>query len=296
MNIRDLKYLVALADNKHFGNAADACYVSQPTLSMQIKKLEDELGVTFFERNNKQLITTPIGEKIIEQARLILKEVDELKSIAQLAKDPFSGNFRLGVIPTLGPYLLPLILPAIKKQLPKINLIIFENKTDVIVKQLLQGKLDAVLLALPIHEQHLKHVVLFKEPFYLAMPENHALAKKQKIQLKDLKHADLLLLEEGHCLRDQALEACQWVDVKEKQGFQATSLETLRHLVAANFGITLLPELAVQSAGKHKNLVTKPFASPSPQREIGMLWRQTCARDVCCEKIAEVIKRKMTSH
>ena len=162
MNIRDLKYLVALADTQHFGNAAEACYVSQPTLSMQIKKLEEELGVVFFERNNKQCIMTPVGEKMAQQARVILKEVQEFVSMAQWAKDPLSGKFRLGIIHTLGPYLLPEILPPLKKNFPKMEFIIFENKTHVILQELLEGRLDAVILALPVEEKRLKQTLLFK--------------------------------------------------------------------------------------------------------------------------------------
>jgi len=295
MNIRDLKYLVALADTQHFGNAAEACYVSQPTLSMQIKKLEEELGVVFFERNNKQCIMTPVGEKMAQQARVILKEVQEFVSMAQWAKDPLSGKFRLGIIPTLGPYLLPEILPPLKKNFPKMEFIIFENKTHVILQELLEGRLDAVILALPVEEKRLKQTLLFKELFYLALPAHHPLSKKQKVKLQDLETADLLLLEEGHCLREQALAVCQFVHVKEKEGFQATSLETLRHLVAANLGITLLPALAVKESAHFSNMVIKPFASPSPFRDIGMLWRPTCVREECCEKMAKVITQQMKS-
>ncbi len=290
MNIRDLKYLVAVADTLHFGQAADHCFVSQPTLSMQIKKLEDELGVAIFERTNKQVLVTPIGERLIAQARQILFEVDKLKSIAEQAKCPLSGDFRLGIIPTLGPYLLPIMLPAIHKKLPNLNLIITENKTEHLVEQLLQGDIDVTILALPINEPSLKQTVLFEEPFYLALHASHPLCAKDKISLNDLRDADLLLLEEGHCLRDQALEACQFVGAKQQHGTQATSLETLRHMVAANLGITLLPELAIKYTFANKNIKTKAFKKPSPKRDIAMLWRETSALEECCTTIADVIK------
>lgn len=282
MNIRDLKYLVAVADMEHFGQAALRCHVSQPTLSMQLKKLETELGVQFFERSNKSVMITPIGKALAEQAAIILNELNTLKQIANNAKDPFSGEFRLGIIPTIGPYLLPDIFRIIKKHLPRIDLVVFENKTEVIVEELRAGSLDAVILALPLPSEGLSTHALFEEAFLLALPKHHPLTKKSKIHIQDLKKEGLLLLEEGHCLRDQALEACEFL-VKEKAGFKATSLETLRHLVASGMGITLLPEMATQK--NHAQIVLKSFAKPGPSRTIGLAWREKTARLSCCENI-----------
>ncbi len=288
MNIRDFKYLIALAETEHFGQAATRCHVSQPTLSMQIKKLEDELGVQFFERTNKSVMITPIGKALAEQARQILGEINTLKQIANNAKDPFSGEFRLGIIPTMGPYLLPKLLPIIKKHLPKINIIVYENKSQLILSELRSGLLDAIILALPIKEDGLTAQELFEEPFLLALPKQHPLAKKTNIQLKDIENEELLLLEEGHCLRDQALEVCGMLGSKDRSGFKATSLETLRHLVASGAGMTLLPEMAIQKS--NTNIALKPFSKPVPTRKVGMVWRQNSARLACCEKMMSLFR------
>ncbi len=288
MNIRDLKYLIAVAETEHFGQAADRCCVSQPTLSMQLKKLEEELGVQFFERSNKSVMITPVGKALAEQARQILGEINTLKQIASHAKDPLSGEFRLGIIPTMGPYLLPKLLPIMKKHLPKIELIVNENKTHVLLSELRSGLLDAIILALPVPNEGLTAHDLFDEPFLLALPKGHALSKKNKVNLSDIENEELLLLEEGHCLRDQALEACGKIGARDRSGFKATSLETLRHLVAAGAGITLLPEMAIQK--NNSKMLVKEFPKPCPSRKVGMLWRQNSARLVCCEKMRELFQ------
>lgn len=293
MNLRDLTYLIAVAETEHFGQAAERCHVSQPTLSMQIKKLEDELGVQLFERTNKSVMVTPVGNALVQQARQVLGEINTLKQIANNAKDPFSGEFRLGIIPTMGPYLLPKLLRLIKKHLPKIDIIVYENKTQVILSELRSGLLDAIILAPPIDDDHLTVHELFEEPFLLALPKQHPLSQKSSIRLKDIENEDLLLLEEGHCLRSQALAVCNKVGAKDRSGFKATSLETLRHLVASGAGITLLPEMATQST--HANLTLKPFSKPIPTRKIGIAWRQNSARQVCCEKIFSLIKSSAES-
>ena len=289
MNIRDLQYLVAVADTQHFGRAAERSFVSQPTLSAQLKKLEEELGVQLIERNNKRVRVTKEGEAIVAQARVVLSEIEHLKALAQHSQDPLAGTFHLGIIPTLGPYLLPHILPAFKKQLPNLQLIVQENKTENIVSALKEGELDAIILALPIESTGLEGKELFCEPFYIALPTEHLLNKKKKLSLQDLKEETLLLLDEGHCLREQALEACQFARGKKTPGFQATSLETLRHLVAAGDGVTLLPGLSVSSAEKDSAIRIKMFANPVPSRQVGLLWRKSTSRRVCCEKIAELV-------
>ncbi len=290
MNIRDLTYLVAVADTEHFGQAAEQSFVSQPTLSTQLKKLEGELGVQIFERNNKRVHLTETGKLIVDQARRVLHEVAQLKELAQESRDPLAGTFRLGIIPTLGPYLLPHILNQIKKQLPNLKLVVCENKTETITKQLRKGSLDAIILALPIASEGLVENDLFAEPFYVALPKDHKLSKKQQLKLHDIASEKLLLLEEGHCFREQALEACAMSGAKDFDGFKATSLETLRHIVASGAGITLLPALSVTSASQDPAITIKSLSAPIPSRKVGMLWRKTTTKTQCCEEIARIIK------
>lgn len=291
MNIRDLKYLIAVAETENFSRAAEICYISQPTLSMQIKKLEDELGVQIFERSNKSVMITPTGKVLIEQARKILREVDSLKQIANYAQDPFAGEFRLGIIPTIGPYLLPKLLSLQKKYLPKLELIVFEHKSQTLITELRSGLLDAIILALPISQDGLMVHTLFSEAFILALPKKHRLSNKQQIDVADIENENVLLLEEGHCLRDQSLAICQRHGTKDREGFKATSLETLRHLVAAGAGVTLLPEMATTQ--KQNNIDLKPFRKPIPTRQVGMAWRQNSARLMCCEKLLSLFQKEL---
>ena len=278
MNLRDLRYLVALADHKHFGHAAEASFVSQPTLSTQLKKFEDELGMALVERNPRNVLLTEVGEAVVKKARLILREADEIKAIARRAKDPESGTVRIGIFPTLAPYLLPHIVPNIVKRFPKLELILVEDKTEVILKKLHDGELDAGVLALPIHDESLHAQFLFEEAFVLAVPRNHRLAKARRVKLADLALESLLLLDDGHCLRDQALEVCAMTGAAEKPGFRATSLETLRHMVSANVGVTLMPSLSVHAPAPNSPGVSLvPFSDPAPHRRIAMIWRRTSA-------------------
>ena len=291
MNLRDLRYLVALADHRHFGKAASASFVSQPTLSTQIKKLEEELGVALVERAPRRVMLTPVGRDIAERARGILGAVDELKESARRTRDPEAGSVRLGLFPTLGPYLLPHVVPKLRERFPRLELLLVEEKTEVILRMLREGKLDAGVLALPLHDDHLHEELLFDEPFVLAVPRTHALATRDSIRVKDLASENLLLLEEGHCLRDQALDVCEMAGAGEKTGFRATSLETLRQMVAANVGITLLPSLAVQPPVPHSGAIALvPFRDPPPHRQIAMVWRKTSAMGEFLEKLAGVFR------
>lgn len=292
MNLRDLQYLVALAEHKHFGRAAEASFVSQPTLSTQIMKLEDELGVALVERTPRKVLLTDVGREIVQRAREVLNEIEQIKSIARRTLDPESGTLRLGIFPTLGPYLLPHVIPQIRDRFPRLELLLVEEKTEVILRELREGKLDAGILALPIHDQQLHVEKLFDEPFVLAVPEGNALARHTSIQLDDLADQNLLLLEEGHCLRDQALEVCQLAGAGEKSGFRATSLETLRQMVAANVGITLLPVLAVKSPVPqvgHVRLIE--FRGRAPSRHIAMLWRKSSAMQGFLSGFAELFRQ-----
>jgi LysR family transcriptional regulator, hydrogen peroxide-inducible genes activator len=291
MNLRDLRYLVALADLKHFGRAAEASFVSQPTLSTQLKKFEDELGVPLIERNPRNVLLTDVGEAVVARARLMLREADEIKNIARRAKDPSSGSVKLGIFPTLAPYLLPHVIPAISAKFPKLELMLFEEKTESILKKLNDGELDAGILALPIHDDTLHAEFLFEEPFVLAVPKSHRLAKLKKVKLSDLADENLLLLDDGHCLRDQALEVCQLAGAGERTGFRATSLETLRHMVSGNVGMTLLPMLTVQPPSPATpNVALVPFADPVPHRRIAMVWRRTSALTAFLYQMVPLLK------
>jgi LysR family hydrogen peroxide-inducible transcriptional activator len=280
VNLRDLQYFLALADLRHFGRAAKACFVSQPTLSTQLKKLEDELGVALFERVPRNVLLTPAGELILIHARAALAQVKHMHDIARQTKDPESASVKLGIFPTLGPYLLPHVVPNIRKRFPQLELLLVEEKTETLIQQLKNGQIDAAILAEPINDDQFESLVLFVEPFVLALPENHPLTKQRTLGLNELDKQHLLLLEEGHCLRDQALEVCSLSGASEKEGFRATSLETLRQMVAAGVGITLLPMLAVQPpvpSSPYIRLV--PFKNPAPTRSIALYWRKSSMRN-----------------
>ncbi|MDX1901118.1 MAG: LysR substrate-binding domain-containing protein [Gammaproteobacteria bacterium] len=288
MNIRDLKYLAALAEHCHFGQAASACHVTQPALSIQIKKLEASLGVQLIERSNKSVWLTETGSMIANHARDILDKVEQMRHVARDCADPFSGECRLGIIPTLAPWILPYIMPALTHALPQVTLYLVEEQTEILINKLKAGQLDAALLALPISENGLETSSLFKEPFLLAVPANHILAKSKKIKLSDLKKQTLLLLQDGHCLRYQALAVCQHARATEMQSFRATSLETLRYMVAAGSGITLMPKLACRP---DKNIRYLPFADPVPMRTIGFVTRASTAKKLLLEKMRNEISQ-----
>lgn len=290
MNIRDLTYLIAIADHRHFGKAADACFVSQPALSMQIKKLEEMLGVQLIERNTKSIMLTDIGERIVKQARDILTKVDTLKETAKSARDPLSGDLRLGLIPTLAPYLLPHIMPTLSKQFPNLHFYLIEEQTHILLKQLQEGKIDAAILALPLEEEEFTAIPLFEEPFLLATPKHHPLTKRKTVKITDLQNISLLLLTEGHCLRDQALSFCHSIHTNEVKTFRATSLETLRYMIANNAGITLMPELACRPT---EGICYLPFPKPAPTRTIGLVLRSSAPKLTALQKIAENIKKSL---
>jgi len=293
MNLRDLQYLVAVAEQKHFGKAAQACFISQPALSMQIKKLENTLGVQLFERTHNSVLLTDVGKIICERARNILVQTKEIQDIAQQAKNPFMGELRVGIIPTIAPYLLPHIMPGLSKLFPQLTLYLVEAQTSQLIEKLQTGKLDVALLALPITEQDLVTVSLFEEEFLLAVPNQHALAKRKIIKSTDLENLTLLLLEDGHCLREQALTVCHRANAVEAKGFQATSLETLRHMVAAQAGITLMPKLACKS---NDGISYIPFRSPKPMRTVGLIWRASTARKALLDKLSCELKKLIVKH
>lgn len=289
MNIRDLRYFLAVAELEHFGKAADQCCVSQPTLSAQIKKLEEELGVLLFERTNRRVMVTEVGAQMVQVARRVLHEVETIHDIAKSSHDPLSGKFRLGAFPTLATYIFPDLVSTVKKKMPSLRLILIEEKTATLVEQLRRGEIDAALLALPISDDFLMSAPLFDDDFFLAVPSGHALSKHKKIDQKTLKQQRLLLLEEGHCLRDQALEVCQLHGIAQEQDFKATSMETLRQMVKAGTGITFMPDIARQKS--EKGIVYIPFSKPVPTRTIGLVWRKTTARKAVMDALINSLKR-----
>jgi len=290
MNLRAMQYLVTLADVRHFSKAAERCHVSQPTLSTQIRKLEDELDVQLVERSPRRVMLTEVGEEVVERARALLAEVSAIKAIARRSRDPHSGTLRLGIFPTLAPYYLPHVVPELRRRFPRLTLRLFEEKTEDVISMLLQGRLDAGLLALPVDVDQLVTRLLFEEPFVLALNDQHPLAAQKVITMEQLEDQELLLLEDGHCLRDHALEVCQLVGAHEKLDFHATSMETLRQMVAAGTAITLLPVLAIKPPVAHtENLAIRRFDPPAPSRRIALVWRKSSALTAFLEELAEVL-------
>jgi LysR family transcriptional regulator, hydrogen peroxide-inducible genes activator len=291
LKLKDLRYLVAVADTRHFGRAAERCFVSQPTLSTQLKKLEDYLGVQLIERQPKRVALTAAGEAILARARRILEASDEVVTLARAHRDPLAGALRIAMLPTIGPYLLPRVARDLRKALPRLDLRLYEYPTAAMLTKLRAGEIDLGILALPVDLDGLEARDLYAEAFMVAVPATHPLAKRDSIRVQDLHDETLLLLEDGHCLRDQALEVCAEVGMHEKQDFRATSLETLRQMVATGAGVTLLPELATHGAYRHaRGVVVRPFARPAPLRKIGGIWRKTTARHTAiaavCAQIA----------
>ncbi len=287
MNLRDLKYLVAVADLRSFVQAAEKCFISQPTLSTQIKKMEESLGVRIFERTNKKVFPTELGEKIIASAQRVLLEIAQIEELAKNAQNPFVGNFRLGAFPTLSTYIFPGLVPVIKRAMPELRLILIEEKTDQLIAQLKLGKIDAALIALPIYDDFLIAEKLFDDEFKLAVAANNSLAKKQIIEPEDLANEQILLLDEGHCLRDQALQVCKLKGAEEQQDVRATGLETLRQMVRAETGITFMPQIAISNA--EIDIVYIPFTEPVPKRTIGLVWRKTSCRTELIKQLIELV-------
>ncbi|HEY6453635.1 MAG TPA: LysR substrate-binding domain-containing protein [Steroidobacteraceae bacterium] len=291
LKLKDLRYLVAVADTRHFGRAAAKCFVSQPTLSAQLRKLEEYLGVQLIERRPRRIALTAAGEEVAQRARTMLETGEAIVTLAQRRHDPLAGQLRLALLPTIGPYLLPQVALRLRKALPRLELMLYEYQTAPMLERLRNGEIDVGVLALPAHEEGLVTRELYEEPFVLALPDSHALAARSQVRTADLNGETLLLLEDGHCLRDQALAVCAHSKVQEKQDFRATSIETLRQMVAAGVGLTLLPTLASRGAyGNARGVTIRPFARPVPSRRIGALWRKSSARtaaiDAVCDQIA----------
>ena len=301
MTLTELKYIVAVARERHFGRAAEACHVSQPTLSVGIRKLEDELGVMIFERGGPEVSVTPIGRELVDQAQRVLDQTAALRETAKQGKDPLLGSLRLGIIYTIGPYLLPHILPQVIARAPRMPLLLEENFTVRLLELLRQGDIDAAILAEPFPDQGFATAPLYDEPFVVAVPRAHTWARRRSIPSSELREQTMLLLGTGHCFRDQVLEVCpelsRYSQVTEgiQKTFEGSSLETIRHMVASGIGITVLPAMAQPPAvldGRKRDdglLSYIPFSSPVPSRRVVIAWRRSYPRTAAVEALREAI-------
>jgi LysR family hydrogen peroxide-inducible transcriptional activator len=291
MTLQELRYLVALAEHGHFGRAARACHVSQPSLSAALKRLEDELGVLLFERGPRGVLATATGERVVSQARRVLRESERLRELAREPREPLGGIVRLGAIPTVGPYLVPRLVQGLREHYPRLELHLQEQQTAVLLSELRQGKVDMAILSPPVDDHGLARADLYREDFLLATPEGHALAGKDRVHQEEVAGEALLLLDEGHCLRDQVLEVCRSGDSAARELLRGSSLETLRSMVAAGVGCTLLPALALDPMGGAVRLEIRPFEAPAPYRVISLYWRKGSVLEASAMELTSWIRR-----
>jgi len=294
VTLTELRYVVAVARERHFGHAAQTCFVSQPTLSVAIKKLEEELGVTLFERGPGEVSVTPVGQRVVEQAQRVLEEASRVKELAAAGNDPLAGTLRLGAIYTIGPYLLPRLIPVLRRLAPGMQLMIQENFTHRLAEMLKQGEVDVILVALPFAEPGVSTRAVYDEPFLVAVPQGHALEKKKHISADELARESLLLLGSGHCFRDQVLDLCSNVQRTKRGALARTleggSLETIRQMVASGVGVTVLPATAVQPGESSGGLIRiRPFARPVPDRRVVLAWRKSFPRPEAVEALRQAI-------
>ena len=298
MTLTELRYIVTLAQEQHFGRAAERCYVSQPTLSIAVKKLEDELGVALFERTKSRVQPTPLGEQIVAQANLVLEQSAAIRDLADAGKDQLSSPLSVGAIFTIGPYLLPQFIPHLQNIASKMPLYVEEGYTHSLRKKLRNGELDVIIVALPFVEPDVVTQPLFDEPFVVLMPKSHPLAEKTEIDPADLNDEKMLLLGEGHCFRDQVLTTCSGLQHHNDEhtgnvrtAAEGSSLETLRHMVASGLGITILPVSAAEnSIYSSEVLVTRPFIKPAPSRTVALAWRASFPRHKAIDALRTAIK------
>jgi len=296
MTLTELKYIVALAREKHFGRAAEACFVSQPTLSVAIRKLEDELGVQLFERGTAGIQTTAMGDQLIEQAQKVLDEASVLKDLARQGRDPLAGPLRVGVIFTIGPYLLPWLVPQMIQAHPSMPMLLQENYTVKLLETLRQGEIDVLILAEPFDAQGLVTEPVYDEHFMVAVPRQHPWAKRRRIPSAELTQQTMLLLGSGHCFRDQVVEICPELSRFSQASsgiqktFEGSSLETIRHMVASGVGITVLPQTACPRSRDDGFLCYIPFESPAPNRRVVLAWRKSFARPAAIEALKQQLK------
>jgi len=294
MTLTELRYIVALARERHFGRAAEKSFVSQPTLSVAVKKLEDELGVALFERGGSEVTVTPIGARIVEQAQRVLEEAAAIKNLAVAGKDELATPLRFGAIYTIGPYLMPQLIPLLHRRTPKMPLLIQENYTVRLSELLKNGELDLVALSLPFAEPGIITQPVYDEPFRVLMPASHAWAKKARIPAADLCRENLLLLSSGNCFREQVLLTCVGVQRATNDGMQqslqGSSLETIRHMVASGVGITVLPATAAEARTADNRLTAvRPFAAPVPSRRVALAWRRSFPRPKAVEAVRQAM-------
>ena len=296
MTLTELRYIVAVYRERHFGRAAESCYVSQPTLSAAVKKLEQELGVDIFERSKQDISVTPVGEQVVEQAQRVLEEAEKLKQLSQVGKDQLTGTLRIGAIYTIGPYLLPHIIPELRKHAPNMPLVIEENFTARLREKLKAGQLDAIIIALPFDEPGVVTLPLYDEPFVAVLPSSHPWTQKDSIRMKDLAKENLLLLGEGHCFREQVLEACpECRDANISGGtfnqtIEGSSIETIRHMVVSGIGVTVLPCTAAGTDKYARRLLQiKRLKNPEPKRCVALAWRASFPRPKAIEVLRKAI-------
>jgi len=297
MNLRDLKYLIALADTRHFGKAAQRCFVSQPTLSGQIKKLEQELGISIFERSHRSVEITDAGKGVLSHARNILEQADAIQQLALSFRDPTAGALRIGAIPTISPYLMPLILKPLQQKYPQMKLIISEEQTDTLLQRLKNHEIDAAILATLHPEMDFNVLPLYREPFWLAYPPAHPFYNLDEISQQDLDNSELLLLAEGHCLAQQAMQACHMNERPERgemANLRASSLETLLQLVAVGYGTTLIPALSLTGSWiSGRGVVTRELHLPNTWRQVSLLYRPSFPRAPALDALQQVIKASL---
>jgi len=294
MTLTELRYIVAVARERHFGRAAEGCFVSQPTLSVAVKKLEEELGLQLFERGPGEVSVTPTGQKIVAQAQRVLEEAARIKELAAAGRDPLAGPLRLGAIYTIGPYLLPKLIPILRRAAPQMQLHIQENFTHVLAELLKNGEVDVILIALPFAEPGIETRAVYDEPFMVAVPKGHAWdGRKRAVSSEELTKESLLLLGEGHCFRDQVLDICHVVRAKERSPLARTveggSLETIRQMVAGGVGVTVLPSTSITSNTSSDLIRVLPFARPVPTRRVGLAWRKSYPRPEAIEALRKAI-------
>lgn len=288
--LRQLQYAVAVAECLSFRKAAELCHVSQPSLSAQLAQMEHVLGVQLFERDQRRVLVTAAGQELVERARLILRETDDLEELARRSRDPLCGTLRIGVIPTISSYLLPRLTGALREAYPRLTMLWVEDKTQVLVRRLEAGKLDAALLALEADIGDVERGIIGPDPFVLATPVGHPLgAKTSPVMISELKNVSVLLLDDGHCFREQALALCSGAKAHELE-FRATSLSTLAQMVAGGAGVTLLPELAVAVEAKRAELSIRPFAQPAPKRTIALVWRKRSPLDALLRHLVMTVR------
>lgn len=292
MTLTELKYIVTLAKEQHFGRAAEQCFVSQPTLSIAVKKLEEELGVSLFERTKNSVHVTEVGQRVVEQAQNVLHQADVVKDIAQFGKDQLSTPLNVGAIYTIGPYLFPHLVPQIRSVAPQMPLYIEENFTARLREKLRSGKLDAIIVALPFDEPDVVTRPLYEEPFVMLLPKDHPWSEQKAIDSSNLVETELLMLGEGHCFRDQVLEACPSLNqVIQTQHTitEGSSLETIRMMVATGLGASVLPQSATDSHYQSEMVKVKPFKSPVPKRTVGVAWRASFPRPKAIDALVEAV-------